>query len=197
MATAAWPDRWDVWDATSGFSGGWNGGAPASQSGDYNPGMPGGMFGLGGVPNTTTISQALDINPAISRGLMAGVGMMNPGLGLGLMGLNTFGNIANTASNVGMLQNMGVNPGWGSILGGALGFNNLAGNATGALNKAMADMMPGFAGLSIEQMPGFNAPGWADIAQAMDAANAAAGGGMASNPSGGMADRGDILAEPL
>lgn len=181
-----------------GWSGG-NGMEPQSAPAMTSSGSPaGGTFGLGGFPNSTTLAQAMDINPAAARGLMTAAGLVSPGLGMGLSALNSFGNIANTVNNVDMLQGLGVNPGWGSMFGGALGFNNLAGNTTGALNKAMADMMPGFANMSVEQQPGEFAQGWADIAAGMDAANAAAsGGGPASNPSGGQADRGDITAEPL
>lgn len=146
---------------------GWGDGPAMSTSGS----PVGGMMGLGGLPNSTTLAQAMDMNPGLARGVMTGLGMMNPALGMGLMGLNAVGNIGNTMSNVDMLHGLGVQPGWGSILGGAFGFNNLAGNPTGALNKAMADMMPGFANLSSAQMPGdFTTGGWggwADIAAGM------------------------------
>jgi hypothetical protein len=89
------------------------------------------------------------------------------------------------------------------MLGGAFGFNNLAGNTTGALNKAMADMMPGFANMSVEQQPGSYAAGWGDIAAEMDAANSAAGGAYAGQPDGYNGDggrgaaQGEVTAEPL
>lgn len=158
----------------AGGIGGWEGanayeGLGGPMAGTASP--AGGFFGLGGFPNSTTLAQAMDINPMAMRGLMSGIGLVNPGVSLGLMGLNAVGNTVNTMNNVGMLNDLGVSPGFGSILGGLFGFNNLAGTYAGALNKAMADMMPGFAGMSIAQMPGDfgmgDWGGWADIAADM------------------------------
>jgi len=170
--------------------GGEGGGDKAPAGGNYGS--------LGGFPNAHTLASAMDINPTGARLGLAAVGLLNPGLGMGLGALNTMGNIANTASNYGMLSGLGVNPGFGSTVGGLLGFNGLAGNATSALNAAMAGRYDGFANLSPAQADGFNFGGWADIAAAMDAANAEAMAGAAmSNPSGGWGDRGDISAETL
>jgi len=161
----------------------------------------GGFFGLGGFPNSTTLAQAMDINPMAVRGLMSAIGMAHPAASLGLMGLNAVGNVVNTTNNVDMLRGAGVSPGFGSVLGGLFGFNNLAGTYSGALNKAMADMMPGFAGLSVAQMPGdfgmSDWGGWGEIAAAMDAANMGSAGTAYEGQGPGQATQGDVMAEPL
>lgn len=182
--------------------------APMGSGGDNGAmGMAGATSqgGWGGsFPNAQTIASALDINPTAARLGITALGLLNPVVGVGIGAINGIGNIANTASNVGMLNGLGVNPGFGSTLGGLLGFNGLAGTPTSALNAAMANQYSGFANLSTPQFAGdFNDPmagwgGYADIAAQMDAANAAAmAGGPASNPSGGFGDLGDISAEQL
>lgn len=177
----------------------YQGGANAGMS-DAASGGGGARWG-GGLPNAQTLASAFDINPTAARAGLAAIGLLSGPVGLGIGALNGIGNIANTSSNVGMLNGLGVNPGVGSVLGGLFGFNGLAGNPTSALNAAMANQYSGFANLSPAQMPGdFNTSGWGgwgDIAAAMDAANAAAQSGTPSNPSGGIADRGDIQAENL
>ena len=159
---------------------------------------------VGGLPNAQTMAAQMDMNPTGMRAAMAALGLANPALGFGLGAVNALGNLGNTVNNVGMLNGLGVNPGFGSTVGGLLGFNGLAGTPTGALNAAMANQYAGFANLSTPQFSGdLSDPmagygGWGDIASAMDAANAAASaGGTASSPSGGMADRGDISSETL
>jgi hypothetical protein len=122
----------------------------------------------GGFPNSATIGKALDMNPMASRAGITALGLLGgPAFGMGLGAMNAFGNIANTTNNVGMLSGLGVNPGFGSTVGGLLGFNGLAGDYTDALNAAMAGRYDGFANLSPAQADGFNFGGWADIAAAM------------------------------
>jgi hypothetical protein len=163
----------------------------------------GGRGWTGGFPNTSTISSMLDINPGLARAGMIGLGLLSGPVGTGLSALNTMGNVANTVSNTGMLGNLGVNPGFGSTLGGLLGFNGLSGNFTSALNAAMANNYSGFANLSSPQAPGdmSGMGGWGDIAAAMDAAaaeqNAASGSGAYDGQGPGQAVQGEVTAEPL
>lgn len=170
--------------------------AMGMQAGAASQGGWGGSF-----PNAQTIASAMDINPTAARLGITALGLLNPALGVGIGAINGIGNIANTANNVGMLNGLGVNPGFGSTVGGLLGFNGLAGTPTSALNAAMANQYSGFANLSTpqfagdlkngidDQAGGFGSfGGWGEIAAAMDAANAAAmAGGTASNPAGGVA----------
>lgn len=179
------------------FDGGGAGGANDTATGAAASG--GGARWGGGFPNATTLASNLDISPLAARAGITALGLLGgPAVGMGLGALGMIGNIANTANNHGMLSGLGVNPGFGSTVGGLLGFNGLAGSYTDALNAAMAGRYDGFSNLSPAQADGFNFGGWADIAAQMDAANAAAMGAQAaSNPSGGWGDRGDISAETL
>jgi hypothetical protein len=185
------------------FSGGANTGMDAGQNSTGTMGGSG-FGGLGGFPNANTISSALDINPSAARGAMTALGLLSGPVGMGISALNSVGNAVNTSNNLGMLSGLGVNPGFGSTIGGLLGFNGLSGNPTSALNAAMGNQYSGFANLSTPQFDGdLSGPGgwggWGDIAAQMDQANAeaAAAGGTPSGPSGGMADRGDISSEQL
>lgn len=174
----------------------WQGGANSGNIG-ANTQAATGSWG-GGFPNASTIANALDISPTAARAGMTAIGLLSGPLGMGLSAANMLGNAVNTSNNVGMLNGLGVSPGFASTLGGLLGFNGLSGDYTSALNAAMANQYSGFSGLSAAQQPGFNAVDWGGIAQQMDQANAAAqAGSTSSGPSGGMADRGDISAQDL
>jgi hypothetical protein len=114
----------------------------------------GGRGWTGGIPNSSTLASFMDINPGLARAGITGLGLLSGPLGMGLSAMNTLGNIGNTVSNTGMLNGLGVNPGFGSTIGGLLGFNGLAGNMTSALNAAMGNQYSGFSNLSPAQMPG-------------------------------------------
>lgn len=140
-------------------------------------------------PSVMALAQTADINPGLARAGLAGLGMAHPAVGLGLGLGNTAANAVNTSANLDMLNGLGVSPSGWQGLGGLIGTNPLAGTYTGALNWAMADQLPGFAGMSVEQVPGdvtgskFEAE-IADIAAAM-------------GPTADSAPRGDVVAEPL